>query len=66
MDPYASSRLVYDADWVTVPQGYSRRKRRLREEYYRRMGGGLAAQIGQAVARTTAEPAKEIRFSEAR
>jgi hypothetical protein len=66
MDPYAAPRLVYDADWVTVPAGYSRGKKLLRAEFYRRSGNGLASQIRQAVARTTAEPAKEIRFSGAR
>jgi hypothetical protein len=56
MDPFAVSRIVYDREWVTIPQGYKRGKRRIRQELYRRRGADdTAAQLERAAARTAAD-----------
>lgn len=56
MDPYAQTRVVYDQEWVTIPQGYKRGKRRIRQEMYRRRGQvQTTAQVRAAAARTAAD-----------
>jgi hypothetical protein len=56
MDPFATSRIVYDREWVAIPQGYKRGKRRIRQELYRRRGAdNTAAQLELAAARTAAD-----------
>jgi hypothetical protein len=56
MDPFAVSRIAYDREWVTIPQGYKRGKRRIRQELYRRRGEEqTTAQVEAAAARTAAE-----------
>jgi hypothetical protein len=58
MDPFAVTRIVYDREWVTIPQGFKRGKRRIRQELYRRRGDEqTAAQVEEAAARTAVEEA---------
>lgn len=48
--------LHYDAQWVTVPQGYGRTgPRRMRSEYNRRGGKRQSAQLSKVVSRTANE-----------
>jgi hypothetical protein len=56
MDPFATSRIDYDREWVSIPQGFKRGKRRIRQELYRRRGvDNTAEQLRMAAERTEAD-----------
>lgn len=68
LDPFARSNIVYDADWVTVPQGLDRRKGTIRAEGYRRGKKRNKNQLQAALARTAdrgLEPVQPVRFAHA-
>jgi hypothetical protein len=53
LDAFARPAIVYDPDWVRVPQGLDRRKRTIRQEGYRRGHKKDQASIQQALNRTS-------------
>jgi hypothetical protein len=61
LDADAKISIHYDPDWVKVPQGYDRRKRRIRREYNRRSGKKQAVQVRRAVTRTAATERRAAR-----
>jgi hypothetical protein len=67
MDAFAVAHIIYDKDWVRVPQGQDRRKRTIRQEGYRRAAKKNSAQLHQALNRTAARGAEphvpEARFA---
>jgi hypothetical protein len=61
MDAEAKIGIHYGPDWVKVPQGYNRRKRRIRQEYYRRSGKKQAVQVRRVATRTAATERRAAR-----
>ncbi len=58
MDPFAVARVIYDREWVPIPQRFRRGKRRIRAELYRRRGvDDTAEQLRMAAERTEADEA---------
>lgn len=52
LDAFARTSIVYDEDWVSVPQGLDRRKRTIRAEGYRRGAKRNQSSLQAALART--------------
>jgi hypothetical protein len=52
LDAFARTHIVYDPDWVRVPQGLDRRKRTIRREGYRRGAKKNKTSLKDALART--------------
>lgn len=52
LDAFAKPYLVYDEDWVRIPQGLDRRKRTVRAEGYRRSRAKDSASLQRALDRT--------------
>ena len=68
LDAFARSHLVYDQDWVTVPQGMDRRKRTIRQVGYNRAMKKDASSLQAALDRTEragALPVQPVRFQHA-
>ena len=68
LDAFAKTHLVYDEDWVSVPQGLDRRKRTIRAEGYRRAVKKNASSLQAALSRTEragALPVQPVRFQHA-
>jgi len=68
LDAFAKSHLVYDEDWVVVPQGLDRRKRTIRQHGYFRAAKKDARSLRVALDRTEragALPVQPVRFQHA-
>jgi hypothetical protein len=68
LDAFAKTSIVYDEDWVSVPQGMDRRKRTIRAEGYRRAEKKDARSLQAALSRTEragALPVQPVRFQHA-
>lgn len=65
LDAFTKSYLVYDGDWVSVPQGLDRRKRTIRQHGYERAAKKDARSLQAALSRTEragALPVQPVRF----
>lgn len=68
LDAFAKTYLVYDPEWVSVPQGMDRRKRTIRAEGYRRAERKDARSLQAALDRTERAgvlPVQPVRFQHA-